>query len=175
MKHALFIPVLFFALHNTLQAKSKTELAGDILAVAIPSGAYATAFYLDDEEGEMQFYKSYATTLGVTYLLKYTVREKRPESEARTSFPSGHTASAFAGASFIQQRYGWKYSIVPYVAAIYTGYSRVASKKHHPIDVYAAAALGMLSSWYFVTPYKNVQVKPLLESDIKGLRLSYSW
>jgi len=39
------------------------------------------------KRGQNQFYKSYATTLGTTILLKYTVREKRPDSNARDSFP----------------------------------------------------------------------------------------
>jgi membrane-associated phospholipid phosphatase len=162
-------------MNNTLQAKSTVETLGDIFSIAIPATAYGTSLYLDDKEGQIQFYKSFGSTMAATYVLKYTVREKRPDSENRDSFPSGHTSSAFAGASFIQQRYGWKYSIVPYLTAIYTGYSRVHSNRHHPIDVYAGAAIGMLCSWYFVTPYKNLQVTPIVDSNFKGLSLKYQW
>jgi len=160
---------------STMYAKSTTETLGDVFGFAIPAGAYGTALYLHDKDGQMQFYKSYGATMGATYVLKYTVREKRPDSDNRDSFPSGHTSSAFAGASFIHMRYGYKAAIIPYLAAIYTGYSRVNANKHHPRDVYAGAVIGMLSSWYFVTPYKNLQVTPIVESDFKGVSLSYRW
>ena len=175
MKKFTSLLFILFSITTTLYAKSTTESIGDILSIAVPASAYGTSLYLGDKDGQMQFYKSYGATLGTTLVLKYTVREKRPDSDARDSFPSGHTASAFAGASFIQQRYGWKYSIVPYIAAIYTGYSRIDSNRHHPIDVYAGAALGMLSSWYFVSRYENLKVTPIVDSDFKGVRLSYRW
>lgn len=167
--------ILLLGVTPLIYAKSMTESIGDVLAVAVPAGAYGTSLYLDDKDGEMQFYKSYGATLGTTLLLKYSVREKRPDSNERDSFPSAHTASAFAGASFIHQRYGLKYAILPYIAAVYTGYSRVHANRHHPIDVYASTIIAMLSSWYFVTPYKNLQVIPIVSSDFKGLRLSYAW
>ena len=156
-------------------AKSTTESIGDVLSIALPAGAYGTSLYLGDKDGQMQFYKSFGTTMGATYLLKYSVREKRPNSNNKDSFPSGHTSSAFAGASFIHKRYGLKYAILPYIAAVYTGYSRVHTNRHHPIDVYAGAAIGILSIWYFVTPYKNLQVTPIVSSDFKGLSLNYKW
>ncbi len=130
---------------------------------------------MDDDTGQIQFYKSFGTTLTTTYLLKYTVREKRPDSSNTDSFPSGHTSSAFAGASFIHMRYGLKYAILPYMAAVYTGYSRIYANRHHSIDVYAGAAIAIVSSWYFVSPWKGVQVTPLVEKDVQGVRLSYQW
>jgi len=171
-----FISVtILLGMSNLVYAKSITKSIGDILSIAIPTGAYGTSFYLDDKDGQMQFYKSFGAAIGLTYLLKYTVKEKRPDSNSKDSFTSTHTSSAFAGAGFIHKRYGLKYAILPYIAAVYTGYSRVHVNRHHPIDVYAGAAIGILSSWYFVTPYKNLQVTPIVGSDFEGLSLSYKW
>jgi len=175
MKKFAISVVILLEISSFVYAKSATESIGDVLQIAIPAGAYGTSLYLGDKDGQMQFYKSFGTTLGATYLLKYTVREKRPDSNNKDSFPSGHTSSAFAGASFIHKRYGLKYAILPYLAAVYTGYSRVHANRHHPIDVYAGAAIGILSSWYFVTSYKNLQVTPIVSSDFKGLNLNYKW
>ncbi|ADN09727.1 phosphatase PAP2 family protein [Sulfurimonas autotrophica] len=175
MKKFIISIAILLEMSNWLYAKSATESIGDILSIAIPAGAYGTSLYLGDKDGQMQFYKSFGSTMAATYILKYTVREKRPDSNNKDSFPSGHISSAFAGASFIHKRYGLKYAILPYIAAAYTGYSRVHVNRHHPIDVYAGAALGILSSWYFVTPYKNLQVTPIVGSDFKGLSLSYKW
>jgi len=171
----LFLLTLLLLLKTSLFAKGTTEALGDIFQIALPLSAYGTALYLDDTEGEHQFYKAYGTTLATTYTLKYTVKEKRPDSENRDSFPSGHTASAFGGASFIHLRYGWEAAIVPYIAAIYTGYSRVASNKHFTHDVLAGATIGILSNWFFVTPYKNMTLYPQYGANFKGLTLSYSW
>jgi len=166
---------IIIGINNCIYAKSTTESIGDILQIMLPAGSYGTSLYLGDKDGEIQFYKSYGTTIGVTYILKYTVQEKRPDSDSSDSFPSGHTASAFAGASFIHKRYGLEYAVLPYIAAIYTGYSRVHSNRHHPIDVYVGAALGILSSWYFVTPYKKFQITPIVNNNYKGLSLCYKW
>lgn len=175
MKKFTLTVAILFGMSSLVYAKSTTESIGDVLQIILPASAYGTSLYLGDKDGQMQFYKSYGSTIGATYILKYTVREKRPDSDNTDSFPSGHTASAFAGASFIHKRYGLKYAVLPYIAAIYTGYSRVHANRHHPIDVYAGAALGILSSWYFVSPYKNLQVTPIIDSDFKGLSLSYQW
>ena len=160
-------------LSSSLCAKSNTEQLGDILQLTVPLGAYGTTLYLDDKEGQNQFYKSYGATLGATYALKYSVKEKRPNTDSTDSFPSGHTSSAFSGASFIHKRYGLKYAILPYVAATYTGYSRVHSNKHYTKDVVAGAIIGIASSWYFVSPYKNLQINPITDVGYKGVELNY--
>ena len=151
MKKFTILVIIFLGISNSIYAKKTTETIGDILSIAVPVGAYGTSLYLGDKDGKIQFYKSYGSTMGATYILKYTVKEKRPDSDNTDSFLSAHTSSTFAG------------------------YSRVYANRHHPIDVYAGAALGILSSWYFVSPYKNLQVTPIVDSDFKELSLSYQW
>ena len=174
MKTSL-IMIVTLALSTTIYAKSTTQTAGDILAAAIPAAAFANAYFLDDKEGEIQLIKSYATTIGTTMALKYTVREKRPDTDEHDSFPSGHTSSAFSGASFIHMRYGWKYALLPYATAAYTGYTRIHSNRHHTQDVLAGAALAIASSWYFTTPYKGICVQATGDGKRNGLQLSYKW
>ena len=86
------------------------DTSGDVLQIAIPAAAYAKTFYLDDSEGRREFYKSFFTSLGVTYGLKYSIDKKRPNGKEH-SFPSGHTSAAFQGATFIHKRYGLEYGI----------------------------------------------------------------
>ena len=174
MKKILTI-VLILTFTTSMYAKNNTEKIGDILSVVIPIGAYGTTLYLNDEEGQYQFYKSYGTTLAATYALKYTVREKRPDSDDTDSFPSLHTSSAFSGATFIYKRYGFEYAIIPYLGAIYTGYSRVHSNKHYTRDVIAGALIGTASSWFFTSPYKNLDITPEVGADYKGVQFNYKW
>lgn len=153
---------------------AKTEKAGDILQVMIPAVAYASTFYVDDKEGRKQFYKSFVANEVVTYSLKYAINKQRPNGGDH-SFPSGHTSAAFQGAGFIHERYGLKYAIPAYIGASYVGYSRVAANKHDVQDVLAGAALGVLSSRYFTTEYKNVTVVPQISSSYQGMQIHVSF
>jgi len=168
------IVALFMAAH-TLYAHSHTEKIGDLLSIAIPLGAYGTTLYLHDTEGQYQWYKAYGTTLATTYALKHIVKEQRPDSDEEDSFPSMHTSSAFSGATLIHKRYGFKYAIIPYLGAIYVGYNRVHENRHYTRDVIAGALIGAASSWFFTTPYKNLDITPEVGSDYKGIEFHYTW
>jgi len=152
-------------------AKSNTEKIGDFLTFAIPAAAYGSTFYMDDEEGRMQVYKAYGTTMLSTVALKYTVRAKRPDNNDRDSFPSGHTSSTVSSAVFMHRRYGFTYALPAYLGAIYTGYSRILVNRHHPRDVLAGAVIGAVSSWYFVDPLQRLSVTPEVGSDYHGLQV----
>ena len=158
-----------------LWGKSNTEKIGDFLTFAIPAAAYGSTFYMDDEEGRMQFYKAYGTSMLTTVALKYTVRAKRPDNDDRDSFPSGHTSSAMTGAVFLHRRYGFTYALPAYLGAIYTGYSRIHVNRHHPRDVIAGAVIGAVSSWYFVDPMQKLSITPEVGSDYKGIQFNYKF
>ena len=149
--------------------------AGDVLQLLIPATGYVATWLLDDVEGREQFYWSAGTSLALTYTLKYTVDERRPNG-GNHSFPSGHTSSAFQGASFIQQRYGWRYGLPAYLGAAYTGWSRVEVDAHHPHDVYAGAAIGILSSYLFTTPYnEGANISLFYGADTIGVQINWKW
>ncbi len=168
--------LLFCALSpiKNAAAADTIEKSGDILQFVIPSVAYGTTFYLNDKEGRNQFYKSFATSLGTTYALKYSINKQRPNG-GNHSFPSGHTSAAFQGASFIHKRYGIKYAIPAYIAAAFVGYSRVESDNHYTEDVLAGAAIGIVSSFYFTKPYKGFSITPIADNGYYGLHISKKW
>ena len=154
---------------------SSTEKAGDIIQIAVPALAFASTFYVDDPEGRPQFYQSFGANLLATQVLKRTVKKQRPDNSDNKSFPSGHTSAAFQGASFIHFRYGFKYAIPAYVAAGFVGYSRIDANKHDYVDIFTGAALGILTSWYFTKPWKNVNLTPMIGENSVGLQLSKPW
>ncbi len=151
-----------------------TEKAGDILQILIPSVAYGTTLYLEDKEGQNQFYKSFGTNLALTYGLKYSINKKRPNG-GKHSFPSGHTSAAFQGASFIHKRYGLKYAVPAYMGATFVAYSRVHSDAHYTSDVIAGALVGSLSSFYFTTKYKGYEIKPIIMNSGYGIGINTTW
>lgn len=103
--------------------------------------------------------------------IKENVFEMRPNGSGGDSFPSGHTANAFAQAAFIHRRYGIKQAIVPYVLATFVGFSRVEARMHYTHDVLAGAAIGFLSAWIFADEKKQVVVSADTESV--GLRFNF--
>ena len=136
---------------------------GDVLQIALPITAISSTYYMNDTEGFKSFLKSYIFTISTTHLLKQTTHKLRPDGSNYLSFPSGHTSSAFAGAMFIQNRYGYKFGIPSLLLASFVGFSRVDAKKHYWEDVVAGATISIVSAYLFVNQ-KNEQ----------RLELSYS-
>jgi len=93
-----------------------------------------------------------ATSAVANLAVKGTFRRRRPDRvdnperttvrmPTSTSFPSGHTASAFAFAFGVSEVVpGLALPLVPLAAAV--GYSRVHTGVHYPGDVLAGAVLG---------------------------------
>jgi membrane-associated phospholipid phosphatase len=102
--------------------------------------------------------------IGIAQTLKYTIRRERPFvtypditkkiSAGDPSFPSGHTATAFATATALSLSYPEWYVVVPsYLWAGAVGYSRLHLGVHYPSDVLAGAVVGSGSAW--LTHYIN--------------------
>ncbi len=92
------------------------------------------------------------------YALKNITKIERPDHSGFNSFPSGHTATAFAGAEFLWQEYKdvsiW-YGISGYLVATGTGIFRIYNDKHWLTDVAMGAGIGILSTKiaYWIFPY----------------------
>ena len=81
--------------------------------------------------------------------IKYTAKEMRPDGSTANSWPSGHTATAFVGATLLHKEYGltrspW-YSVAGYGVATATGVMRVLNNRHWISDVLSGAGIGIMS------------------------------
>ena len=169
------IVLLISLLAGTLaQASDAVETAGDVLTVVLPVAAAGLTLYNRDLDGAFQGAGSAAVTLGVTYGLKYTINETRPDGGSH-SFPSAHTSLSFCAAEYLRKRYGWEYGIPAYALASFVAYSRVESDQHYAKDVIAGAAIGIASSYLLTRPYKGVTVQPAVDAGYYGVRLSQMW
>jgi membrane-associated phospholipid phosphatase len=102
-----------------------------------------------------------AATDAIRYLitdnLKKIVHEHRPAPYlSNHSFPSGHTASSFAGAEFMHKELKNSIPVLScagYLGATATGVIRIYKNKHWLKDVVAGAVIGILSAKlvYFLT------------------------
>ena len=150
--------------------------AGDWLQILLPVGALGTTLVKKDWVGTKELTYTTLASLGTTYAIKYTVARTRPDESEATSFPSGHTASAFIGPSFIHRRYGWKYSVPLYFLAGFVGFSRVYADRHWAGDVMAGASISMISALIFTTPYSdNVDVSAISIDGKPGMALQVKW
>ncbi|MGA2280270.1 MAG: phosphatase PAP2 family protein [Verrucomicrobiota bacterium] len=169
---SLLVPVFFsFYLTASIGARAGDSIAkaGDVLQFVLPGTAAGLTLGYWDGKGALEFGESAALTLGVTYGLKYTVNEKRPNGGSQ-SFPSAHTSISFCSAEFMRKRYGWEYGIPAYAAASFVAYSRVEAGEHHPHDVVAGAVIGIVSSYIFTKPYKGWHVQ--VDADDKYFRIN---
>lgn len=167
-----------FGLHGASHAATDEEVRnGDALQLLLPLAAWGLTYAYDDPEGRSQFYWSYLTTMAITHTLKSTVPEQRPSGDTR-SYVSGHTASAFAGAAFMQMRYGWGWGLPAYAAAIYTGQSRIDEPPHHyQGDVNRGALIAIVTTFIFTSRYssRRVRVAPLVGPDGYGWAMEARW
>ena len=135
------------------QPREAIKRSTDILMFAPAAAGLATTLVKQDYKGTLQLALGTATSIAVSYGLKYNVKKRRPDGSDLHSFPSNHAGVAFAGATFIQRRYGWKYSVPAYVTAVYVAWGRVYAKRHDMWDVLAGAAIGVGSSYIFTRPF----------------------
>ena len=118
---------------------------------------------------------SYGIMAGFVNGIKYTAKEMRPDGSTANSWPSGHTATAFVGATILHKEYGltrspW-YSVAGYSVATATGVMRVLNNRHWISDVLSGAGIGIMSGElayaFSDLLFKN---KGLLRGDISGER-----
>lgn len=89
---------------------------------------------------------AYTTMTALTNIKKYSFKEKRPDSNARNSFPSGHTATVFTGAELMREEYGFDMGIGAYTIAVCVAFLRLYNGRHWLNDVIAGAGVGILSA-----------------------------
>ncbi|MEI8633846.1 phosphatase PAP2 family protein [Vibrio sp. PP-XX7] len=104
---------------------------------------------------------------------KYLIDAERPDQSDDNSFPSNHTANAFAAATNLHLRYGWTVGLPAYGVATLVGIGRAQANKHHWSDVVAGATVGTLSGWYFTT--EHFQLLPWASRNGLGFNISTSW
>ncbi len=80
--------------------------------------------------------------------MKYSINRTRPNGHG-ASFPSGHTATAFTGATLLAHEYASRSIWIPiagYTVATATGVMRILNNRHYVSDVIVGAAVGILTA-----------------------------
>lgn len=121
-------------------------------------GAQAQVLDTNNNHNWSRFAGNTVVSMGVAFggktVLKALITEERPDRSDNKSFPSGHTAIAFAAARSIDKEFRKESIWIPiagYAAATALGVERVVSDRHHWYDVAAGAAIGYGAAeltWY---------------------------
>ncbi len=150
------------------QSRKSIDLSTDIAMFAPAAAGAGVAIANGDYKGLLQLGESLVASVAVSYALKYTISKRRPDGSDNHSFPSNHTGFSFAGATFLQKRYGWQWGVPAYLVSGYVAWGRVYSKQHDVWDVLAGAAIGVGSSFLFTTSFAkehNVVLSPTITSS----------
>lgn len=156
----------FASTHGWSQASG---IARDIVV----AGALGLPAVRQDWDGVLQACGSVGAAVLVSEGLKEAFPKLRPDGSDRRSFPSGHTATAFAAAASLQNRYGWEVGVPAQMVAAFVGVARVKARKHHWYDVAAGAAIGEASG-FLITSRRDerVRIMPWAESHGAGVDLA---
>lgn len=157
---------------------------GDYAGQLIPNGLYVIgqgiAGYSGNELGYKRALGMFKATLyasSVTTILKYTIREPRPDNhKEKNSFPSGHSTTVFAFAGYVWGEHGWKWGVPATALATFTGASRINDNRHFLHDVFAGATIGLAYGYGISALEKkksdhSVMIVPIYQHDTKGIAL----
>jgi membrane-associated phospholipid phosphatase len=138
--------------HEPLGKYSKYGKAmGEMIPNALYVGGMWLGSYLGNEKAfgrawMMAEATLYASLLG--QIFKMEISEGRPYySETGSSFPSGHSLTAFSFAGVVAAEHGWWYGAPAMALATFVGYSRINDNQHRVHDVVAGATIGLTCAY----------------------------
>lgn len=106
--------------------------------------------------------------------LKYSIRRERPDGSNNLSFPSGHSASAFATATVLQRHYGWKIGVPAYALGGYVALARMSWNKHHATDVVMGAGFGIASARTVTMSVAKSKFNLGVQPQVGGASINFS-
>jgi membrane-associated phospholipid phosphatase len=116
--------------------------------VALSLGTFAIGRAVGNDKAShlgMDLLRAQILTESLVQPLKLAVRRERPNGANHLSFPSGHAAITFAGATVLERHLGWKRSVLAYTIASYVAASRLHDNVHYLSDVAFGAAIGTIT------------------------------
>ena len=116
------------------------------IALSLGTYAYGRIFHQPRTSHlGMDLLQAQILTESLVQPLKVATHRERPDHSSRRSFPSGHAAITFAGATVLERHVGWRNSLLAYAAASYVAASRLHDNRHYLSDVVAGAAVGAIA------------------------------
>lgn len=170
------------------------EPLGNYYAVAAMGAFYTYGLISDNPRSRstgLLMAESFIVSALLVRVPKYLAGRSRPDAWGSpgpnewqgpfngTSFPSGHTTSAFAVASVV----AWQYKDTPWVPvtayslATLAGLSRIYDNRHWVSDVVAGAIFGTVTGRYISRQNQDRQLslQPTVMGGVSGISMVYRW
>ena len=147
--------------------------AGNILFLAAGVGLPLLSDGHDGKNHALRALDALGTSVILSEGLKNLVREKRPDSNAHDSFPSGHATAAFSVAT-VEAGLHPHQAPLWYLGAALISYSRVRLHRHTVGDVAAGAALGFGTARLEMSQPRGLLLAPFITPDGQGMGLQMS-
>lgn len=170
-----------------------TNELGGPKAAPVAAGIFGISLLTDDAKFQDAAFTSLQSVVysGVTmYALKYTFGRFRPEEgfgarqfdmfSSNTSFPSGHTSTAFALVTPWALYYDSPASYALMALPVGTAIARIAKDRHWPTDVLAGAAIGFMTAKFLTErhqqasagePAPRIEITPGIGPGAVGVNL----
>ncbi len=156
-------------------ARKVSEFAsgtGNIIFLAAGVGLPLLSDGHDGKNHSLRAADSLLVSVALSEGLKSLVREKRPDSNAHDSFPSGHATAAFAVAT-VESEMHPKQAALWYLGAGLISYSRVRLHRHTVGDVLAGAALGIGTARVEMAQPRGLVLSPFITRDGIGIQMTH--
>lgn len=169
-----------FTVNKTPLSASERDIqvAGQVIATAMPVAVASIALYKHDRLGLAQFALESLLTVGTVYGLRSLVKEERPNGDNYQSFPSLTTAVSASGSSFLIRRYGWEYGLPASALTSFASWSTTQAREHRWYDTLTSSAIAFGYSTALVPRLKRkYNIDTTLEASPDGglMRVSYNW
>lgn len=166
----LFAAMPAFADSPARQASNFASGSGNIIYLA---AAVGLPLLSDGKHGTNHALRA-ADAIGTSVLLsegfKNLFHEKRPDSNAHDSFPSGHATAAFAAATVESDLHPHETALW-FTGATLISYSRVRLHRHYGRDVIAGALLGYGTARLELSEPRGLILSPFIQPESRGFGL----
>lgn len=147
--------------------------ASDVVRAGLVAAAVGAPAVDGDGAGAVQGAGSVAAAYLVAEALKQTFPATRPDGSDNRSFPSAHSATAFAAAATISERQGETAGLLAHAAAAFVAVARVEARKHRWGDVIVGAAVGELSGRLLTNRHdRSVAILPWADTSGGGIAIA---
>lgn len=172
----LATPALSLSAQADSPARSASNFAsgsGNILFLAAGVGLPLLSDGHDGKNHALRALDALGTSVLLSEGLKNLVHEKRPDSDAHDSFPSGHATAAFSVAT-VEASLHPKQAPLWYLGATLISYSRVRLRRHTVGDVVAGAAIGAGMARVELAQPRGLILSPFITPDGTGMGVRIS-
>ncbi|HEX4303490.1 MAG TPA: hypothetical protein VHZ78_11915 [Rhizomicrobium sp.] len=128
--------------------------AANIITIALPVTAIGVSLlHHEDWKGIEEFAVSAGLTVGTAYLLRQSIRDRRPDHSDYHGLTPPDLALADASSDYLWSRYGWRYGVPAWIASGVVSYALTDGRKNHWYDTLGTGVIAFGFNYALVDRY----------------------